>query len=253
MHVVHLEKTFYIPGMEETVMGATEARQQLDYDVGDDALYNTRSPSSARRYRQPAQHDTVNDPALHNGPSISRRRASMTTKGTDNSNSNGIATKAAPFPSAEIRGRRISLLAVLIGMLVMALLAVGLTAFGSWWRVHMDDMQYGRPRTFQLDAVVGHGGDSPSNPTHFIFINLNRHIEIIELPAGDATNARIYPGPVLYGDGQDLTPVTAEIRDVNGDGKPDIIVHIQDQQLVLINDGTQFRPLRQGEQINLNH
>jgi len=252
MHVVYLEKTFYIPGMEETVMGATEARQQLDYDVGDDALYNTRSPSSARRYRQPAQHDTLDDPLLQKGPSISRRRASMTTKGTGNSNSNGMASKAVPFPIASIRGRRFSLIAVLIGMLVMALLAVGLTAFGSWWRVHMDDMQYGRPRTFQLDAVVGHGGDSLANLTHFIFINLNRHVEIIELPAGDAANARIYQGPVLFGDGQDLTPVTGEIRDVNGDGKPDLIVHIQDQQIVFINDGTQFRPLRPGEHVNIN-
>ena len=106
-------------------------------------------------------------------------------------------------------------------------------------------MQYGRPRTFQMDAVVGHQ-DSLSNPTHFIFLNLNRHIEVIELPGGDATHARIYPGPILFGDGQDLISVTAEVRDVNGDGKPDIIVHIQDQQLFLINDGTQFRPQQLG-------
>src|SRR5712691_6206907 len=108
MHVVHLEKTFYIPVMEGSVMGATEARQQLDYDVGDDALYNTRSPSSARRYRQPTQHDTVNYPALHNGPSISRRRASMTTKGTGSGNTNSIASRAVPLPIASIRGKRFS-------------------------------------------------------------------------------------------------------------------------------------------------
>ena len=146
--------------------------------------------------------------------------------------------------------RRFPLVAILLGMVVMALLAVALSSLTSWWRIHQDDAQYGRPRTFQLDAVVGHN-DSAAIPTHFIFINLNRHIDIIELPGGDTAHARIYPGPVLFGDGQDLTPVTAEIRDVNGDGKPDIIVHIQDQQLVFINDGTQFRPLRSGEHVNV--
>jgi hypothetical protein len=233
--------------MEDTAMGATEARKPLEYDVGDDELYNTRSPSSARRYRQPAQHDTLNDPVLRKGELIPRRRASIPTNNTGND----MASKAVSIPLVGRRSRRFSLMAVLIGMLVMALLVVGLTSFGSWWRVHTDDVQYGRPRTFQLNAVVGHGGDSASNPTHFIFMNLNRHILIIELPAGDAANARIYQGPVLYGDGQDLTPVTAEIRDVNGDGKPDIILHIQDQQIVFINDGTQFRPLRPGEHVNV--
>jgi hypothetical protein len=230
-------------------MGATQARKQtkqVDYDVGDDdGLYTTSSPSSARRYRQPIEHDTLDDPLLQRGAVIRRRSRGLTNAGS--------TTKAIAIPAAEVewRPRRIPLLAILIGMLVMALLVFGLTNLSSWWRIHLDDMQFGRPRTYQIDAVVGHY-DSPTNPTHFIFMNLNRHILIIELPGGDSAHARIYPGPVLFGDGQDLTPVTAEIRDVNGDGKPDIIVHIQDQQLVFINDGTQFRPLRPGEHVNIS-
>jgi hypothetical protein len=97
---------------------------------------------------------------------------------------------------------------------------------------------------------VGHN-DSSANPTHFIFINLNRHVEIFELPGGDGSHAHVYLGPVLYGDGQDLTPITGGVRDVNGDGKPDLVVHIQDQTLVFINDGTAFRPLQPGEHVNL--
>jgi hypothetical protein len=134
--------------------------------------------------------------------------------------------------------------------LVMALLVLGSTAFSNWWQVHQDDMQYGRPRTFQLDAVVGHA-DSRANPTHLIFLNLNRHVEIIELPGGNASHAHIYQGPVLFGPGQDLTPITGQLRDVNGDGKPDIIVHIQDQQLILLNDGTQFRPQKPTDHVNI--
>jgi len=231
-------------------MGSTQARKQPkyaeEYDVGDDDhLYSTPNPSSARKYRQPIEHDTLDDPLLQRG-AISRRRSHALTT------ANGASSRAIARPSTEERAghRRFPLVAILLGMVVMALLAVALSSLTSWWRIHQDDMQYGRPRTFQLNAVVGHN-DSAANPTHFIFINLNRHIDIIELPGGDTAHARIYPGPVLFGDGQDLTPVTGEIRDVNGDGKPDIIVHIQDQQLVFINDGTQFRPLRSGEHVNV--
>jgi hypothetical protein len=217
--------------MEDTVMGAAEARklpQEDAYDVADeDDKYVSRGHSSAIRYNQPIARDTLDDVMSPKGTLIQRRRSSMKPN----------------------TGKGLPLMAILLGMLVMALLALGLSAFASWWRVHQDDMQYGRPRTFQMDAVVGHE-DSPANPTHFIFLNLNRHVEIIELPGGDAAHAHIYQGPVLFGDGQDLTPVTGEIRDVNGDGKPDLIVHIQDQQLVLINDGTQFRPQQPGDNVN---
>jgi len=146
--------------------------------------------------------------------------------------------------------RRLPLLAIFLGMAVAAILAIGLSSFGAWWQMHQNDVQYGRPRTFQFDAVVGHG-DSPANPTHFIIINLDRHVEVIEFPGGDGTHARMYLGPTLFGDGQDLTPVTAEVRDVNGDGKPDLILHIQDQRVVFINDGTMFRPLKSGEKVSL--
>jgi hypothetical protein len=73
-------------------------------------------------------------------------------------------------------------------------------------------------------------------------MNLNRHVEIIEIPGGDPSRTRIFLGPVLYGDGQDLTPVTGEVRDINGDGKLDLIVHIQNQQIIFLNDGSTFHP-----------
>jgi hypothetical protein len=38
---------------------------------------------------------------------------------------------------------------------------------------------------------------------------------------------------------------------VNGDGKPDMIVHIQDQRVVFINTGTEFRPQQPGDQVHL--
>ncbi len=136
---------------------------------------------------------------------------------------------------------RFPFVAILVGVVITIVLFMSLSLLGSWWHTYQDDLHYGRPRTSQIDAVVGHG-DSAINKTHFIFLNLNRHVEIIEIPGGDATHMRVFMGPVLFGDGQDLTPVTGEIRDVNGDGKPDLIVHILNEQIVFLNDGTTFHP-----------
>ena len=137
-----------------------------------------------------------------------------------------------------------------IGMIAMLTLWALGSMLVNWWTVTQDDWHYGRPRTYQIDAVVGHN-DSATNPSHFIALNLNRHVVIIELPGGDASKARIYNGPPLLGNGQELAPVTLSFKDVNGDGLPDMLVHVQDQTFVLINDHGQFRPVRPGEHVVL--
>jgi hypothetical protein len=150
-------------------------------------------------------------------------------------------TEPQLLPSRKPRRRFHWLFFVGIALMVMLLGWVGLNAFGAWWQIHTNDSTYGRPRTFQMDAVVGHG-DSPEHPSHFMVVNLNRHIIIIEISGGDVSKSIIYSGPVLLGDGQDLTPVTLSFADVNGDGKPDMILHILDQTIVFRNNGTKFVP-----------
>lgn len=134
-----------------------------------------------------------------------------------------------------------------VGMIAMLALWTLLTSAVAWWNTTMDDIHYGRPRTFQLDAVVGHN-DSAQNPSHFIAINLNGRIEIIEFPGGDGSKARIYLGPQLFGTGEDLVPVTLSFADVNGDHLPDMVIHFQTTRIVYINDKGGFRPLRPDEQ-----
>src|SRR5215471_18142965 len=183
-------------------MGVTQTQSKKlpkdhDYDLEeDDEYYVTRPHTSARRYSQPPQRDTLDDDAIAKGPFIQRRRSMV------NSNHGGGPLPGAVAPSwRKVRhSRHFTLIAVIVGMLLMVVLVLAFSALGSWWRIRQDDMTYGRPRTFQVDAVVGHS-DSTSNPSHFIFINLNRHVEIIELPGGDATHSRIYNGPTLFGDG----------------------------------------------------
>ena len=137
-----------------------------------------------------------------------------------------------------------------LGMLAMLVLWYLVLTLISWWRVSQDDLHYGRPRTYQTDAVVGHH-DSTDRPSHFLALNLNRQVEIIEFPGGDPTKAKIYLGPPLVGSWQDLAPVTLTFREVNGDGKPDMPVAIQGSVVVFLNDGGQFRPLKPGEYIHL--
>ena len=129
-------------------------------------------------------------------------------------------------------------------MLIMILGWIALSAFSSWWQVTLDDWHYGRPRTYQTDAVVGHR-DSAQNPSHFIAMNLNRHITIIEIPGGDVSKSVVYNGPTLLGPGQDLTPVTLSFQDVNHDGKPDMIVNVQGSQFVFLNTNGTFVPTNQ--------
>jgi len=123
----------------------------------------------------------------------------------------------------------------------LALWVVG-SSLVAWGSARFNDIAYGNPRTFQTDAVVGHGGDSPQHPSHFIALNLNGQVIIIELRAGNPANSINYTGPHFYETGGNLIPVTLEFRDVNHDGKPDMLIHFQDNVIVFLNDGTQFLP-----------
>ena len=136
--------------------------------------------------------------------------------------------------------------------IVMLLMIVGwvlVTMLLQWWSVTQDDWHYGRPRTFQIDQKVGHGDSSI--PSHFTAMNLNHRVQIIECPAGDCSKAIVYLGPQVIGQGDDLTVVTLTFKDVNGDGKLDMLVHVADQTYVFLNDNGRFRPARPDEHITM--
>lgn len=128
-----------------------------------------------------------------------------------------------------------------IGLFVMIFGWIALGALGSWWQTTQDDWQYGRPRTYQVDRVVGHN-DSTAHPSHFIAMNLDRHVIIIEIPGGDVSKSIAYNGPLLLGPGQDLAPVTLTFQDVNHDQKIDLVVNVQGSQFVFLNINGKFVP-----------
>src|SRR5437660_4297837 len=94
----------------------------------------------------------------------------------------------------------------------------------NWWNITHDYWHYGRPRTSQIDQKVGHGDSTI--PSHFIAMNLHERVQIIECPASDCTKAIVYLGAQIIGDGSDFAVVTLTFKDVNGDGRLDMVVHV---------------------------
>ena len=128
-----------------------------------------------------------------------------------------------------------------LGLFIMIIGWLSFSALSSWYSTWQDDLHYGRPRTYQVDHVVGHN-DSAAHPTHFIAINLNGQVLVIEIPGGDARKAKIYIAPTLFGAGQDLVPVTLSFVDCDGNGSPDLNIHIQgsDKIICFPNNGKTF-------------
>ena len=59
---------------------------------------------------------------------------------------------------------------------------------------------------------------------------------------------KVYQITTLFGDGEDLTPVTLSFRDLTGNGKLDMLIHIDRYKpLLMINDNGTFRPAKPGE------
>jgi len=230
-----------------------ERRTTVGYDVDleDDSLYTTRTSTSARRWttmdasRQVVQRPSY-DVQIHSGyvlPKAVPRRSSR-------QQAHQVPPQQVSQEKQVSPPRRLRWMLILgIGMCVMLVLWILGSILLTWWHDKQDDLTYGRPRTFQTDAVVGH--NDASTPSHFIAINLHRQIEVLECPGGDCSKAVVYVGPLLIGADQDLDPVTLEFKDVNRDGKPDMLIHIRDQTIVFLNDAGKFRPARTEDHIML--
>jgi hypothetical protein len=229
-----------------------DSEEDFDLEEGDE-YYQTRLPTSARRYQvAPEQVYQLGNHRLHVRYVDVPKRKSRVERGTSRQTQLPPAREVytdereQTLPAKPKTRKLHSLFTFGVGMIAMLALFMLLASTVNWIQITKDDLTYGRPRTFQMDAVVGHN-DSPSNPTHFIALNLNRHVEVIEIPGQDENHERTFNITTLFGDGEDLTPVTLSFRDLTGNGKLDMLIHIQDQTLVMINENGTFRPARPGE------
>jgi len=119
-----------------------------------------------------------------------------------------------------------------------------------WGSSRLDDLRYGATRTFQMDAVVGHN-DGTGTPTHFIAMNLNRQVVVIEIPGGDPSKTRTLTGPYLFGADEDKTPVLLRLDDLNRDGAKDLIVSVKNEEIVYLNKEGEFKPITPEERAQL--
>jgi hypothetical protein len=136
--------------------------------------------------------------------------------------------------------------------IVLALLAI-YAVMGhvvGWGSGRLNDMRYGATRTFQMDAVVGHG-DGGGTPTHFIAMNLNRQVVVVEIPGGDPSKIRTLTGPYLFGADEDKTPVLLRLDDLNRDGSKDLIVNVKNEEIVYLNKEGEFKPITPEERMEL--
>lgn len=233
-----------------------------DYPLDDDdnfLAHPTRSNSSIIRRNQPAPRTSIPP-----GTPIPQRRtaghpaqstSAFTNPYTTQPYARNTTRQIPKAPKAIVKGKVHWLLPVGIGMIAMLILWELGTLVLSWSLARYDDMRYGNPRTFQINAIVGHA-DSPLHPSHFMAINLNRQAIVVEFPAGNPSGAQSYVVPYyILGQGGDLTPITLEFRDVTGDSKPDMIIHIhlqtQDQTFVFVNEGAKFRPPTSKDNIHM--
>jgi len=134
---------------------------------------------------------------------------------------------------------RHSLVYIGIGMIISLLLVVAAQVTGNWVSNTVDDLRYGNPRTFQIDAFVGH--ETGKTPSHFIALNLHGRIQIIEFPGGDGTKAKIYLGPQLYDANADRIPVKLQFVDVHHNHQPDMYVQFGNTQVVFRNTAGGFQ------------
>jgi hypothetical protein len=226
----------------EPVPVEDEYVEERDIDYGfDDA---PRTPSSVRRYQsvQPAYPQAVWRVQYYNSavpPRASRTQTQDYRPPASEPEPERRTT--APQPRRRSGPRLHWLVYVGTAMLLMLVGWMALSEFANWWQTTQDTLHYGYPRTFQLDAVVGHA-DSTEHPSHFLALNLRGHIRIIEFPGGDATKAKVYIGPDLLGPGQDLTPVTLSFEDTSGKGLPDMIVTVGTTRYIYRNNGNTFVP-----------
>ena len=254
----------------------TQINTGYDELLNDESLYPTRQPSSTRRYhtsdaqsqeltqtgrhyiRKRDRYDDINVYVRRRRPqqqATPRQRVQSTqiprpTRQPEQEQDNveESETEYLSHSRQRVHVPRLSWLWVLgIGMIAMLLLWIGGSLAVIWWQNYQDDVKYGNPRTYQTDARVGH--NDAHTPSHFIALNLNRQVEIIEFPGGDATKAKVYIGPTLLGQDSNLDIVTVSFKDVNGDGKPDMIFDVANAKYVYINDNGAFRPLHADEHV----
>jgi hypothetical protein len=186
----------------------------------EDQPYVTDERGGLISSRVPARATSAIDEGLDDRPvPTSTRRYRGSTMTTEQ--------QTAPIVRRPLHG------AVYIGLTLLCMLVgfIVFSALTTWWQHTDDSLHYGMPRTSQMDAVVGHQ-DSTAHPSHFLALNLDGHLSVIEIQGGDLSKTVIYAGPVIYGQDADLVAVTLSVAH-DQRGQPELVLHYQNNEVIL--------------------
>jgi hypothetical protein len=138
--------------------------------------------------------------------------------------------------------------AVYVLALLAAVVLIGhALSVGQQW---LNDIRYGMPRTVQVSGYVGHG-DAHTMPTHFIAINLDGQVSVLEIPGGDIDQLTVLPGPYVVGaDGPRVVP-QLDLGDLDGDGHSDLLITLRGETVVYLNKDGGFRLMTPAERARL--
>jgi hypothetical protein len=199
---------------------------------------STRLPTSTRRYTMVSQRP------------IEVSRALVPVRSGKTTAEYQAPSKQQPKPRH--RGKHWLWYVGISALISWFLYSVAMGPGAAWWTTHNNDVTYGFPRTYQTDAVIGHSDDK-AHPTHFLAVNLRGEIIVFELPGNDPNHGQQYDVTRMVGTDAADFPVTLTFKDLNGDGKLDMIVQIVGgQPFAYINDGSKFRPVTADDKLNTN-
>jgi hypothetical protein len=146
------------------------------------------------------------------------------------------APKRALHTWGEMKGAW--LIYLVIGMLMMMLLLWVGQFVWNWGNTVVDDVRYGRPRTTNVDQFVGH--ETGKTPSHFVALNLDGQVYVLEIPGGKASASHLLVGPHLIGPGADLAPVSLSFP--GNPHQPDLLITVDGIQTRFHNTGTAYTP-----------
>jgi hypothetical protein len=240
---IHPEHRPYISTDLSQTPATFDAEGDYDLEEGDE-YYQTRLPTSTRRYQG---YDISPEEVYQSGNTryhvryvdVPIKRKSR--KQLPPQQQRERYTEEIEAVPAKRHIHPVAWFGIFLTLLILGWM--GLNFVTSWYQGVKNDWTYGTQRHFEIDAVVGHSNDSAAHPSHFTAENNNGQIIVIELPAGDVSKAKIYQIETVPGNAGN-PPVKLSFQDMNGDGKPDMIVEIGDGNamiyLTLFNNGSQF-------------
>lgn len=224
-----------------TAIPPRRSRQHIEPDIAEDDRYyeQPRYSTAVRRYQQPRHtsvvpRDTEAGPLLRPGPATQRVDAYGRPVVRQGNRAFVMVTDTPKRRRHWAASGSLFVVLMVIGWIV-------LNTFGTWWTNWRNYTDYGYPRTYQTDAVVGHS-DSPTHPSHFIFMNLRGQVVVVEFPGGNVAHTIVYKGAMLLGPEPSYLPVTGRFYDATGTGRLDMEIDYDNVSQIWRNDGTKFVP-----------